>query len=74
MVFVDDNYGKFQLIDFDDDFDDGEIVFGVIFGIKYVVIIEGVQNDEDVGVNFKLGFIVILLLDFIYYFEKVVEN
>lgn len=74
MVFVDDNYGKFQLIDFDDDFDDGEIVFDVIFGIKYVVIIEGVQNDEDVGVNFKLGFIVILLLDFIYYFEEVIEN
>lgn len=74
MVFVDDYYGKFQLIDFDDDFDDGEIVFGVIFGIKYVVIIEGVQNDEDVVVNFKLGFIVILLLDFIYYFEKVIEN
>lgn len=74
MASADDNYGKLQLIDPDDDSDDGETASGVIPGIKHAVTTEGVQNDEDVGANLKLGFIVIVLLDFIHHSEKAVEN
>lgn len=42
MASADDNYGKLQLIDPDDDSDDGETASGVIHGIKHAVTTEGV--------------------------------
>lgn len=74
MALADNTYGKLQLIDPNDDSDDGETASGVIPGIKHAVTTKGMQNDEDVGANLKLGFIAILLLDFIHHSEKAVEN
>lgn len=63
MVFVSVKFGNFLLIGFDDDFDDGGIVFGDKFGVKYVDIEKGVKNDK--GEEF------VFIMSFMYrYFEN----